>query len=222
MSLLKPLLSPSSDPLNVLDVADDFIAAGVTAQNIGTLGWHFTGGTVANQPAESGHPGIMRRATSSSINTVALTRLLPTSGASTFLPAEDFSLWWVFRLNQTDANTEARLGVSRDWTSLTPADGIYLEKKAADTEWFGVCRASSTESRTASLATTDTGWHTARVRRIDDSTIGFSLDGGAEIPLTTDIPTLALYAGFHITNTAAADKTMDVDLFRLRVSGLGR
>lgn len=216
------LIAAAIDPITILELVDDFIAGGVSSGTVGSLGWTFTGGTVVSVDGEAGHPGVIRRATSATINTIARTALQQSTGAEPLLPAQSFDLTWVVRLNQTDANTEARFGLSLDWTLLAAASGIYVEKKAADTQWFGVCRNAAAESRTAALGTVDTGWHKFRIRRIDASTIGFTLDAGTELTLATNIPTAAQLPGTQLTNTAAADKTIDYDLFRMRVTGLAR
>lgn len=215
-------VSGGSDAPATLELVDDFVSRGAGNGSVGELGWNFTGGTGVVVAAEADHPGIFRRTTSAVSGSLAYTHLRSTPGTSVLLPAEDFDATWVFRLNTNDGDTRVKIGFFDNAGTATPGSGIYLEKEYADTEWFGVCRASSVETRTAALATVDTGWHAIRMRRVDAGTIGFSFDGGAEATLTTNIPNNGVQPAWRIANQAAADKTIDMDLFTLTVTGLGR
>jgi hypothetical protein len=211
------------DPLTTLDLVDDFISGFNTTGNVGSLGWNFVGGTIALQTGEASHPGIIRRDTSATISTTAYTQLRLTVSAGIFLASEFFDETWIFRLTQTDADTRVRIGFSSDWTTDTPVSGIYIEKILTDTQWFGVGRAASTQTRTAALATVDAAvWHNIRIRRIDATTVGFTLDAGAEVTVAANVPNVGVIPGFNIFNGAAASKTIDVDFFRLKITGLVR
>jgi hypothetical protein len=130
----------------------------------------------------------------------------------------------MIRLNTNDANTILQAGLSFNPGTATPGHGMYIEKQAADTSWFGVCRASSVQTRTSALATVSTNWVKFRIRRVDASTIGFTLDSGTEQLITTNIPTTG--TGMHpfvtLSNTAAADKNVDLDYFHIFITGLSR
>lgn len=210
------------DPLTVIDVADDFVSGLLTSGLIGSLSWVIAGGTFTIPTTVAGHPGVLTRDTSATISTTAYTILRSLSVQGPLMASESFDVTWLFKLNQTDADTRVRLGLSSDWTSDVPANGVYLEKTLVDTQWFGVCRAASAQTRTAALATTDTNWHKVRIRRVDASTMAFSFDGGAEVTLAATVPTAAVTPGMHIFNNVASSKTIDLDYFRLRVTGLVR
>lgn len=213
-----------TDPLTTLDVFDDFVSGTITSGQVGSLGWGLAGGAILAVNALAGRPGIIRRDTSTTISTLAYTRLLIGTGNHPVLASEMFDLLWAFRLNVNDANTRVRLGFSSDATVDAPVSAIYLEKQGADTSWFGTCRNASTESRTAALATVDTGWHKVRIRRIDASTVGFTLDALAEVTLATaNVPgAVGVHPFTQITNLEAALKSLDHDFFRLKVTGLVR
>lgn len=138
-------------------------------------------------------------------------------------PAHNFDLTLVVRLNTNDANTIQRIGFTGNVvTNNPPADAIYFEKLDTDTSWFCVARAASVQTRTAAILATDTAFHRFRIRRVDASTIGCSIDGGTEVTLTTNIPTAVLFPEAFIATAAAADKTHDIDFMRLRATGLTR
>lgn len=203
-------------------VCDDFASATYNNGTIGDLGWAFTGGTVTGQAAEANHPGIVRRDTSAVSGTTASLSARWAASAGTFLPAEFFDLTWIVRLNTNDANTTVRIGVGNDITSTGIVNGMYLEKLDADTNWFFVSRASSTQTRTDSGVAVGTDWVRLRIRRTGASAIGYSLNGGAETTISTNIPTASLMPGLHIVNSAVASKTIDVDYFDLLITGMTR
>jgi hypothetical protein len=218
-ALTAAAIAAARDPFAILDLKDHFLGGGsATSGSVGELGWIFAGGTFAVGSAPAGHPGVYRRDTGAVINTTAYARL-----TANIRPSDMFDETWEFRLNTNDADTRVRMGLSSDWATDTPVAAIYVEKKLADTEWFGAARAASTETRTAALDTVDTDWHTARMRRTSASAVAFSIDGGAEVSVSTNVPTTdAVYIGMQIFNNAAASKTVDLDCFRMRVTGLER
>lgn len=203
----------------------DYFNSGVaTAGQLGNLGWDFSGGTatVTSLTIPSGEAGIVRRACSTTGGTIARTNLrLGGSTGASFLPALNFDILFRFQMNNNDSDTVLHLGLASDWTSITPANHIVLHKKAADTSWFGSCRDGSEQRTPSAVAACDTNIHTARIRRIDASTVGFTIDGGTEQTVAAHIPTAALQPGWLITNNgAAADKTVDMFRFRMVLPGL--
>ena len=71
-----------------------------------------------------------------------------------------------------------RVGLGNSANADPPGDGCFIEKLAADTQWFGVTRASAAQGRTAALGTvTAAAWvklvrpprvrHRDRVQRVD-------------------------------------------------------
>lgn len=221
MGELDLILPGPSDPLAVLTIVEDFLTGSNTTGNVGSVGMAL-GGTFTLQASEAGHPGIARMDTGAVSSTIASLygRVGATSGS--VLPSETFDLTAAFRLNTNDADTRVRIGLASNFTTAAPNDGIYLEKTLTDTQWFGTCRASSVETRTAALASVDTSWHKVRIRRINASTIGFAFDGAAEVAVAATIPTVSVHFGLHIFNNAAASKTIDADLFVFKVTGLSR
>lgn len=205
------------DPSIISVVEDDFYGGGFNLDDWGDLAWRATNGSLTMVVGAENHPGIYRRETGGTAGTIARSELGPTAMGAF---GHDFGLIWIVRLGQSDANTEARFGLSDDYSTQTPVHGIYFEKKAADTNWFGTCRRSNTESRVDLGVATGTGWVRLAIRSIA-GTVFFSINGGTESAVSTNVPVAAdgfARIGWQIINPGAAvNKTCDIDYFRLAV-----
>jgi hypothetical protein len=208
-------------PIQSIMEYDDFVSGTVTSTTVGKLGWAFAGGTAAVAASEANHPGIVQRHTSSTINTYGYTRISQ-SAAGSFLPSATFNLDWIVKPGQIDANTDIRIGAANDAGADPGNDGIYLENLGADTNWFLVTRASSSQTRTDTTTAATAAWLNVRIRRVDASTIGVSLNGGTEVTATATIPTAALLPFTAIKNLTGSDKTLQMDYFGLTILGLSR
>lgn len=199
---------------------DEFLSGGTASGSIGELGWQFSNGSLSQLASEANRFGLIRRDTSASSGTVASLHLY--ASATGINPALAHLVHFEARLNTNDANTTVRLGERDSASANPPTNGIYLEKLDADTNWFCVTRASSTQTRTDSGVAVDTAFHTVKLTRSGGG-VQFSLDGvnicGA---MTTNIPTAFVFPSVQIVNSAAASKTIDVDYFALRLDGVVR
>lgn len=210
LSLFRAIADPT-----VLVFVEDFLGGGTAALQVGTHGWNVVNGGGTALVGESNHPGIMQRHTTATNNTVSTMNARATPSIGTFAPADTFDLRWIFRLNSNDANTTLRIGAANDPSANPPVNGIYLEKLDADTNWFFVTRAASSQTRTATGVATGTGWVHLRTRRVDASTLAFSLNGGSETNVTATIPTAMLQPHVQIINSAASQKSVDLDFCSL-------
>lgn len=199
-------------------IQDDFCGGGTGTGSIGTLGWGTGGGTASYQVSESNHPCIVRKTTSAASGTFSYL-YLPAVQAS--LLAGSVDMTYVYRLNSNDANTTCRIGAMA-LINIAPTDGIYIEKKDADTNWFVVTRASSTETRADSGVAISTGWFTFRIVRTNSASVAFYINGTLVSTSTTNIPSAGLTIGAQAVNSAAADKSYDVDYVEVTMSGLSR
>jgi hypothetical protein len=211
------------NPITDIVYQDDFFTGASTSPDI-AQGWALGAGSASNVASEGDHIGIANISTTSTQNTIAnLTgRTNPPTG--TLNPAKTFDMTWIIRANADSTNISMKVGMSDNMASTTPTNGIYVERLGSDTSWFGVTRSGGSQTRTAALITSAAAtWFKFRIRRVDASTIGFSVDGGTEVTATATIPTAMMQPGILITNpAAAAATTLDVDLFDLRISGLSR
>jgi hypothetical protein len=207
-----------SNPADI-PLVEHFVSGSTGDGTLGKSGFKFFSGTVTLVAAEAGHPGILRRSTGSTSGVSASTWARGASTDSQIHSSDDFDVTFRFRLNTNDANTTVVMGLTANPGSISAINMIHVEKLDADTEWFGVCRAANVQTRTAALAVVDTDWHDIRIRRKDAATISFSIDGGAEVDLATNVPSAALALYWVIRNAAAADKTIDMDMVKLGIAG---
>jgi len=201
---------------NYIEIQDDFINTLGTAGSIGTHGWFFLNGTSVGLLGESNHPGLIRRTTGAASGTVALMAL----GTSDpiLLPAQSHSMLWITRLNNNDTNTTVRIGSNINSASNPTAAGIYLEKLDADTNWFCVARSAGVQTRVDSTVAVTTNYMTTSYKR-DSSGVQFTIDGVSVCGLiTTNIPTVAVRPSIYLINSAASDKSLDVDYFSMTIN----
>lgn len=205
------------DPATASYMRDDFQIGTTVGGAIGELRWTNINTAIIQQTSETNHPGIIR----ASSNVASGVCLKPSGGRTDqFLFADSFDMFFIFRANGTLANSTNRFGIflfSTAETNNPPTDGIFFERLGADTNWFGVTRAASTQTRTNTAVAANNNFMRFRIRRIDASTIGFTIDGNAEVTATTNVPTGACYVNiqmFPLSGTQAAD----IDFFDLLIS----
>lgn len=228
LALAEGVLTPAANPpdrtlydyRNSISLQDDFHTGTTAAGTIGTLGWTVANGTSSMTGGVAGRFGLLTRTTSTTINTVAYSFL--TSAISNALdPSLTHRLVFIHRLNQVDANTVLWTGAGNGPSLAVPDDGIYFEKRAADTNWFCVTRSAAAQTRTDSGVAVTTNFITMSYER----TVGqvrFFLNTALVCTHTANITTVFLNPAWVITNTAAADKTVATDYFEMHITGLTR
>lgn len=196
-------------------VNEEFNSGAAVAGQIGDLGWSFTG-TVTHLNGETDHPGLWQVSTGTSSGTITRLSFFNASD-NLFIPSAIFDGTWIAR-HTNDSATRVRIGVANSCFSDPPSDGMYFEKLSADTNYFRVTRSGGTQTRTDTTFATSTAFRRFRVRRIDGTTIGFTLDSNAEQTNTTNIPTTGMNVCFQLVNSAAANKTLDADSFQMTIA----
>lgn len=215
-----------ADPRTTFSQFDDFNKGTTVSGNLGEFHWTFANGATTQQASEADHVGIVRRESSTTGNTAAYLTT-PTNAIGFLDPTDDFDITWLIRQIENDSDTLLRIGLGSAWTTVTaPTNGIYFEKLPADTQWFGVARATS-QTRSTAVANTSTNWDTLRMRRIDANTVGWSVNGGTEqtlvAPGVTTFPTAVMPLGLIISNNnQAANKRVDIDYCHVIVNNLSR
>lgn len=197
---------------------------------IGKLGWRSTSaGSGGDSPVctttTAGRPGILMQRTGGTSNNDAQLHL------STFRidPSETFTVRYVFKLT-TSTNVTARVGLITSVSSST-TNFLTIEKENADTNWFASSADNSAErgSRQDLGVAASTDWVAVQIRRVDASTIGYkiastlsALTSATEYTLTGSMPTTGLTPFVWIQTHTAALRSIEVDFFDARITGLTR
>lgn len=166
---------------------DEFLATSTENGEIGDMGWTFAGGDVVCcwTGTDDNHPGTVRiRSTSANLNT----NIQMDNTSWNF--SANFDIHWIIQGTATDAsNTLIRIG-AMNGSGDPPVRGVYVEKLFTDTNLFCVSRDASSETRTDMGVTyADATWYTFRVRRVNGTTVGCTINGGSETTINTNVPT---------------------------------
>lgn len=211
---------------------EDFLHGGTASGAVGRDGWTVgPNGTVTNvtpggTPLGANPVGAKLLTANATASAVAFLATPQTSFVANF----DFDLCIRAAAVSLDAQSHQRLGLSTNTGTDTPTNGIYFERKGdINNNWRAVCRAT-TETAVDMGAAADANYHWFRIRRkkdpanADAASIWFSIDGGAETKIATNIPGgVLLYAIVQTVNGATVTGTqIAVDAVTYEVEGLAR
>jgi hypothetical protein len=193
--------------------------------NGGHLGWGFTGtGSATLISSVTNHPGIISLATGATAGNNYSMFLRSTPDAM-IDPASFFDVTFIVRPQFSNNFTAIGFGLTSSVSSYTlPASvaGIYIEKDLSESGLTGRVRATSTTSTPQLTTIAANTWYKFRIRRVDASTIGFSVNGGAEQLVTTNIPTNFLMPFLKIVTDEATAKTVEVDYVAVTITNISR
>jgi hypothetical protein len=210
----------------------------LTMGSAGQLGWGWEGGDAfAEIAVVTGHVGVLMRQTGA-VSGVRCRTYLPTRRAFNLIPLfnvdDPFEVDFVFQMQQT-TNVVVRIGIFQvaDAGSGTgddpPAAGIYFERLATDTNWFGVCRSGSVETRVDTGKAFNTAWRKLSIRRKkagsgSSGIIRFVVndDEANGVEVSANVPTDRMGLMFFHRNTAAEDKGIFLDAATVRIPLLAR
>lgn len=194
---------------------DDFFGLSTETGEAGEHGWTFTNGSFAalNDPSVLAN-GVIRR--TSGVTAAQVASMNP--GSTTLggrMMQNIFDCTWRIALVATNADFAVRFGWTSDAGAAAPVNGVYFERLAADTSFFGVSRNTSAENRTAALLAQDTNFHTFRVARANGSNLIWVVDEQttqtvqtpANIPDNTDV----MVPFLHIVPTTTTARSVDID-----------
>lgn len=202
-----------------VEIQEDFLDTVSVSGTIGSSRFTTINGTSSSQTGEANRPGIMRRDTSAVPGTHTTTFL--GSGAGSFLSSTNHQIIWAVRLNTNDANTTVRIGSGESPTANPPNDGIYFEKLDADTNWFCITRSGGAQTRTDSTVPVNTSFTTLAYTR-NSTGAQFRINDALVCSQSANVPTGVVRSLVNIVNSAAASKTIDLDYFQLRLTGISR
>lgn len=105
-----------------------------------------------------------------------------------------------------------------------PTGGLYMEYDTAntgntDTKFSWVARSASTSTySTTSAINADTSFHRFRIRSLVAGTILYSVDGGAEASIATNVPSVTLSPFFQVITRTTGAATLQMDFFSLAIA----
>jgi len=134
------------------------------------------------------------------------------ASVGTINPAQTFNTTWHIRLGQAVGTFDFRAGLGNSTIGDPPADGMYFEVLAADTNLYCVTRASSAQTRTDSGIAASTSWRALKIVRTAAS-VQFFINGAPVCTHTTHVTAAMLQPMLFLENTEAVAKTVDIDLF---------
>jgi len=211
----------------VLWFREDFPNTSTTSGQIGTYGWAASwssGGSISSVSKTGSSPfkRAYRLETGTSSGGHTFIFLGSTGSSATVLGAlGSYGSWdsiFSFRNNST-ASTGMVLFVGYIiGSSGTPGGGastgrigVEYDTSRGDTNFMFVACNGTNCTRQSSGVPFDTAWHKLRIRSQTAGTILFSLDGGTEVSINTNVSTAALAPIFGIRTEEAAAKRVEVD-----------
>lgn len=202
---------------NSIFLQDDFLTGIAASGSLGTLGWNLTGSVTA-AASITNRLGFYNLSTTAVSGTLARINWYANNLIDPALPT---ALTFIVRPNHNDTNTTIRIGAYANVSANPPDNGIYFEKLDADTNWFCITRAAAVQTRTDSSTAVGTSF--ANFTYVRSSTgVAFFINGVQVCSQSTNIPTTFTSPILFIINSAAASKTMDVDYFELKITGISR
>lgn len=208
-------------PQSSIIVQEDFISGSASSGTIGRYGFSAGGPvTISGLPSIANRPGIIRMDTTAASGTIGRFVFQTTSVSITATVPHE--VIWITRLNTNDANTTVRIGSLNPFGLNPPTSGIYFEKLDADTNWFCISREAGVQTRTDSTVAVNTNFTTFFYRLTSAGAV-YSIDGVAVCgTIATNLPTTQFVPTVQIVNSAAAAKTIDMDYFQLKYTGITR
>ena len=193
-----------------------------TSGLVGELGWHFAGGPnnpYTSSAAAPGRYGVLTR--EANLNNEYTYVSLQPNGFTPVRNADTWDATYIWGSGSDITTLTQRIGLANDPAASQPV-GFYFEY--IDTgNIYAVCRVSGgTATRTdTGVAYATNTYYVGRIRRVDASTIGFSINGGTEITITTNLTSSNLNPFFQCMS-GGANGFLHIDAFELTVTGKTR
>ena len=198
------------NPASAIQIFDDFI--GISPSTEFYLPW-LESGFNPIVSTESGRPGVIQNTSIGSGGTsfIALPNydVSAVANGNFVLGGGILSVDWYFKIITLSNSTNRyvlTMGLGDTFTGTTQGNGAYFQysDNVNSGNWTILTTASSTSTTGSSNLAATTGWHHANVTvNAAATSVAYSMDGVAinVSPLTTHIPTVALYPLFLIAGT---------------------
>jgi hypothetical protein len=223
------------DPSKYAWFYDDFttgvnLSSNVTAQllNTGGAGINWAGYTTGTSssiqlenPSDAGTNGVYTLTSGNATgNYAAIVALVGTVGSGgggpAFTPLGGTTFDLKFRVALGNTTSVSYFIGFVDGSGLGEANnnamGIVFDTTQSDTLWTCLGRKTSTSTRTAITGSTiNTSYHDLRIHSNVAGTILCSVDGGAEVSISTNVPTVAIEPEAIVTSRQSATTSLHID-----------
>lgn len=212
---------------------DDFACGANATGSVGELGWQYSVASSAGSTSQNNNIGLFVITTSTATNNVSY--MWQSSGSQGPIPEGDafpatpglvvqgFDSTFVGKISATDAIV-ADMGFFNS-SNAAFTRGQYLEYNAAtDTNWMACCTdtvsGTTYTTRTSTGVAASTNFVKVRIYVTTTDQISFSVNDGAPITITTNVPTSAgsnYYPKWMVTNSGTATRSITADYFTVRI-----
>ncbi|MEO0215654.1 MAG: hypothetical protein ABIL14_01385 [candidate division WOR-3 bacterium] len=196
-------------------VKDDFFGTLISATRfMSEMGWVYSAGSLV-LGGDANHPGTFTMGTTSSAGNIAYFYQDCTTHTT-----HDFDATMII-FPSTGSNISLLVGFVGNVGSMSPSYGIYFRKDSAETTWKGVCVSADTSTTVDTTVTVSASWFKLRIRK-SSGTVYFSVNGGSEYGISTNVPSTTLVPEFLVRTDTTLTRQLTVDYFDLHVSGISR
>lgn len=202
---------------------DDFLTGTPIGGEVGKLNWGGVGAIPSLASSETNHPGIIQLNTTSVSGNIAYLCQGTTSADKPLMSNMLLDMTFLIRL-PTITSITVLIGVSSDLQALSPTDCIYaMFDPAVNSHWQLKTRTAGAETVTAtSLTVAASTWYKIRIYYSDATHINIFINDTFYVQHTTNLPTGAVNVGFSVKTNSAAIRSVEWDLFQMRIIGLTR
>ena len=122
-------------------------------------------------------------------------------------------------------DVDVRVGLCSLFSLIPPSRGVWLEKLTTDANWHLVCQNAGSPTRTnTGVAAGTTGWIKARFRRVTTNDYRVSINGAAEVAVTSNTPSINIpfQPGIQMVPRSANSRVLHIDFFSMLLAGMTR
>lgn len=215
------------DPLNYVDLYDEFCSRNTTSGITGSLNWsNYGSNTPGSGIATAAHPCLLSMFTTAVSANIQGIGLGKNSNEDYWITASHLDrMVWVIKTDAVITNTEIRVGFMDDVSSTTGGDGFFIEYDSAGSGfWRCITRQGGTATTTASAVTVAINtWYQLEIDQDASGNLRCYVNNAATPFAThsTNKPTGTLNMGLAVQTNDAVSKTVFYDYFRLKGKALG-
>lgn len=213
--LINALSANAESPSAPLVHTDEFLLGTNEGGEIGELGWNASGGTLVNQAAIVGRPGIIRRRANTN-NTVTSLYLNPSANTANYHWGEFVRQLWIVSPLQATANQQIRLGVTSAVNTLSPARCCMFGIDQGDANWQVYLRNGLQSKIDTGVPFVPNEWYKLKMERKEQGRLVFSVNNQT-VEVANDPnepgPDGGILTGMSITPRSGGNYEMLIDFF---------